>query len=77
MTTSISKHEDVEVGHWYRLPGDIYSAGTTQEVVGLEWSQAANGVIVHLRNEGDDHVHMTPFAGWRTRVRPTLPPWAE
>jgi hypothetical protein len=75
--TSISKHEGVEVGQWFRTPDSTYGPGITQEVVDLEWNQAAGGAIVYLRNYRDDRVYSAPFTSWRTGVRATLPPWAE
>ncbi len=75
--TSISKYQDVEVGHWFRTPDGTYGPGVTAEVVDLEWSQAANDAIVYLRNNGENTVHCWPFTGWRAGTRPALPPWAE
>lgn len=75
--TTISKYEDVEVGHWFRANlGGAYAV-TVQpvEVVGLEWDQAAADAIVHTRTEGGP-VKMAPFKSWRNIMRPTLPPWA-
>jgi hypothetical protein len=77
--TSISKYQDVEVGHWYRATlGGAYTVITEPvEVVDLEWSQAAGDAIVYVRKYRDTKVHCTPFAAWRAGMRPTLPPWAE
>jgi hypothetical protein len=75
--TSISKYEDVEVGHWFRSTTDRDLAITPVEVLDLEWSQAANGCIVYVRQHGATSVIMQDFNGWRKAVRPCLPPWAE
>lgn len=77
-TTSISKYEDVEVGHWFRATlGGAYALITQPvEVVGLEWSQAAGDAIIYTRTDGGKVVS-GPFASWRALMRPTLPPWAE
>ncbi len=76
--TQISKYEDVEVGHWFRAKlGGAFSLITQPvEVVGLEFYQAAGGVIVTVRTQ-EGKVLETPYAAWRRAVRPTLPPWAE
>lgn len=75
--TSITKYDDVEVGQWYRTPSGTWGPGVHQEVVDLEWNQAAGGVIVYLRNHNEKTVHMASYGSWREGVRATLPPWAE
>lgn len=74
----ITKHEDVEVGHWFRAHlGGAYALITQPvEVVGLEFYQAAGGVIITVRTQ-DGKVRETPFDAWRRAMRPCLPPWAE
>lgn len=75
--TSLSKYDDVEVGQWYRTPDGTWGPGVHQEIVDLEWNQAAGGVIVYLRNHNEKSVHMASYGSWREGVRATLPPWAE
>jgi hypothetical protein len=75
--TSISKYQDVEVGHWFRTPSGTYGPGLVSEVVDIEWNQALGGAVVYLRNDGDKTVHSAEFTAWRQGVRATLPPWAE
>lgn len=74
----ISKHEDVEVGHWFRanLGAPLSLISNPVEVVGLEFYQAAGGVIVTVRTQEGKTLE-TPFAAWRRTMRPCLPPWAE
>lgn len=74
----ITKHEDVEVGHWFRanLGGPLSLISQPVEVVGLEWYQAAGGVIVTTRTQ-DGRTSESPYPAWRRAVRPCLPPWAE
>lgn len=75
--TSISKFADVEVGQWFRTPSGTWGPGLHQEVVDLEWSQAAGGCQVYYRNHEGLTVMTAPFDAWRAGVRATLPPWAE